>query len=97
LLDFSVRALPRAYASLDAAEGTTVSIVIDGDAWTVLRESNQWTLYEGAAESPTTAVRIDADTAWRLFYNAPRQRAAAVVSGDALLAEPLFRTRSVMV
>jgi uncharacterized protein (TIGR03083 family) len=97
LLDFSVRALPRAYASLDAADGTAVTIVIDGEAWTVRREGGAWGLYEGAAETPAASIRIDADTAWRLFYNAPRGRAAAVVSGDATLAEPLFRARSVMV
>jgi uncharacterized protein (TIGR03083 family) len=97
LLDFSVRALPRAYASLDASEGTTVSVVIDGEAWTVQRERNAWTLYEGAPASPTTTIRLDADTAWRIFYNAQRGRAAAAVSGDATLAEPLFRTRSMMV
>lgn len=97
LLDFSMRALPRAYASLDAAEGTTVSIYIDGEAWTVRRENASWVLYEGATDTPTATIRLDADTAWRLFYNALRGRAAAVISGDATLAEPLFRTRSVMV
>ena len=97
LLDFSVRALPRAYEPLDAPEGTTVSIYIDGEPWSVRREGGSWALYEGADDAPTTTIRLDADTAWRLFYNAPRGRAAAVVSGDATLAEPLFRTRSVMV
>ncbi len=97
LLDFSMRALPRAYESLEAPERTTVSIYVDGEPWTVVREGGRWALYEGAAETPSATIRIDADTAWRIFYNAPRGRAAAVVSGDATLAEPLFRTRSVMV
>jgi len=97
LLDFSVRALPRAYASLDAPEGTTVSIYVDGEPWTVRRERGRWVLYEGAPEWPTTKVRLDADTAWRIFYNALRGRAGVVVEGDVLLAEPLLRTRSVMV
>jgi uncharacterized protein (TIGR03083 family) len=97
LLDFSVRALPRAYASTEAAEGKAVSVYVDGEAWTVRREGDRWALYEGAPESPTTTIRLDADTAWRMFYNALRGRAAAVVRGDAALAEPLFRTRSVMV
>lgn len=97
LLDFSMRALPTAYASTDAAEGTSVTIYVDGEAWSVRRERGRWTLYEGTADAPTTTVRIDADTAWRLFYNALRGRAAAAVSGDPLLAEPLFRARSVMV
>jgi hypothetical protein len=63
----------------------------------VLREGERWTLYEGAAPSPAAKVRLDADTAWRIFYNAVRGRAAVVVEGDPLLAEPLLRTRSVMV
>jgi uncharacterized protein (TIGR03083 family) len=97
LFDFSVRALPRAYESLEAPEGTTVSIYIDGDAWSVAREGGRWALYEGSIEKPAATIRIDADTAWRLFYNALRRRAAVVVNGDASLAEPLFRARSVMV
>jgi hypothetical protein len=97
LLDFSMRALPPAYASTDAAEGTSVAIYVDGEVWSVRREGGRWVLYEGTTDAPTTTVRLDADTAWRIFYNAQRGRAAAVVSGDALLAEPLFRTRSVMV
>jgi len=97
LLDFSVRALPRAYASLDAPEGTTVAIYVDGEPWTVRREGGRWDLYEGAPERPTTKVRLDADTAWRIFYNALRGRAGVVIEGDPLLAEPLLRTRSVMV
>jgi uncharacterized protein (TIGR03083 family) len=97
LLDFSMRVLPHAYRDLDAAEGTAVSVYVDGEAWTVRREGTEWRLYEGAADKPAATVRIDADTAWRLFYNALRGRAAAVVSGDATLVEPLFRARSVMV
>jgi uncharacterized protein (TIGR03083 family) len=97
LLDFSMRALPRAYASLEAPEGTTVSIYVDGEPWTVRREEGRWALYEGAPESPSATIRLDADTAWRLFYNAQRGRAAVAVRGDATLAEPLFRARSVMV
>lgn len=97
LLDFSVRALPHAYASTEADEGTAVSVAIDGEAWTVVREGERWALYEGAPETPSAKVRLDADTAWRIFYNAPRGRSAVVVEGDVLLAEPLLRTRSVMV
>jgi uncharacterized protein (TIGR03083 family) len=97
LLDFSMRALPPAYASTDAPEGTAVSVYIDGEPWTVRREGGRWVLYEGASERPTTKVRLDADTAWRMFYNALRGRAAVVIEGDPLLAEPLLRTRSVMV
>src|ERR1043166_9638236 len=70
LLDFSMRALPVAYAQTEAAEGASVAVYVDGEAWTVGREGRRWVLYEGAEQQPTTAVRLDADTAWRILYNA---------------------------
>jgi hypothetical protein len=42
-------------------------------------------------------VCLPADIAWRVFYNAPYDRAQVRVDGDAALAAPLFRTRSVIV
>ena len=103
LLDLSVRALPRAYESVNAEEGTAVVFeVIDreDEVWSVIREGGRWQVRRGAAPGPKTTVRAEADTAWRLLYNAlPREAALERVSveGDAALAEPLFSTRSVMV
>jgi hypothetical protein len=59
-----------------------------------------WQLWRGALPDATTTVRLDAETAWRLLYNAmpaadARQR--AVVEGDPALADPLFAARAVMV
>ena len=54
----------------------------------------------GAARNPAASVRVDADTAWRLFYNALTEdeaRARVRIDGDAALAKPLLRVRSVMV
>jgi hypothetical protein len=63
-----------------------------------------WRVWRGSPEpapsSSTTTVHLDPGTAWRLFYNAlsPDQvRQRAVVDGDELIAEPLFRARAVMV
>lgn len=103
LLDFSVRALPSAYAAKYASEGTALSIAVLGDArwiWTLVHEGGKWELYRGAAERPTTTVIAGPDAAWRLFYNAlPPERALEVltVQGDKSLARPLFKARSVMV
>jgi uncharacterized protein (TIGR03083 family) len=63
-------------------------------------EVGQWRVWRGAAPSPAAVVHLDPDTAWRMFYNAlsPAEALArASVEGDASLAEPLFRARSVMV
>jgi uncharacterized protein (TIGR03083 family) len=103
LLDLSVRALPRAYESVTAEEGTAVLFEVTGreeQIWSVIREDGSWQIRQGAAPTPGATVRADADTAWRLLYNA-LPRAAALerisVEGDVALAEPFLSTRSVMV
>jgi hypothetical protein len=103
LLDFSVRALPPAYAALEAPEGVSVTLVVPGEirrAWTLVRREGRWPLFSGEPETPTTRVTAAPATAWRLFYNAltmERARGELVVEGDRPLAEPLLRARSVMV
>lgn len=107
LLELSVRALPKGYADVTAAPGTAVTFAVDragsGDAlgaWTLVREAERWTLYEGAGADATTVVRATADAAWRLLYNALRSPApptAITIDGDRRLAEPLLRTRSIVI
>ncbi len=106
LLDLSVRALPHAYASTVAPEGTAITLAVPGEepwAWTLVREVGTWQIYRGETEPPAApAVRVTAapDRAWRLFYNAlPPEQALRdlTIEGDEALAEPLLRTRSVMV
>ena len=108
LLDLSVRALPKSYADVAAAPDTAVTFAVTtGDiasdllgAWTLVREGERWSLYEGAAAEATTAVRATADAAWRLLYNAlrsPVPPTALAIDGDRRLAGPLLRTRSVVI
>jgi uncharacterized protein (TIGR03083 family) len=103
LLDFSVRALPHAYTATEAPDGAALTLVVPGDdrwAWTLLHERGRWELYRGEMERATTTVTVEATTAWRLFYNAlppERAREEITIRGDGSLAEPLIRTRSVMV
>ncbi len=94
--------------------GDEIDGVIDGAsgdaAWTVRQRraataqdgpsSGRWHLQRGARPAATTTVRVDADTAWRLFYNAlpaDEVRRRAVIGGNERLGEPLLRARSVMV
>ena len=110
LLDLSVRALPYAYRDVEAEQDSCVVIEVDADqtdsggAWTLCREESReesdWGIYEGAAESPAASIRVDADTAWKVLYNAlsPEEgRSRAQVEGDEALASAFFGTRSVMV
>lgn len=103
LLELSFRALPHAYRDVDAPEGAAVAVQVgahQADAWTIVRGAGAWTLYRGAAAEPRAHVTIDADSAWRLLYNALPEdvaRARTRVEGDEALAEPIFGVRSVMV
>ncbi|HEX6532979.1 MAG TPA: maleylpyruvate isomerase N-terminal domain-containing protein [Gemmatimonadaceae bacterium] len=107
LLDLSVRALPRAYADVSAPDGTAVRLDVESDgadagplSWSLVREGEGWGVWRGAAPAPAVTVRLAADVAWRVLYNAlPAGDAerAAHISGDSDFARPLFRTRSVMV
>ena len=103
LLDLSVRALPRAYESVMAEDGTAVVFEVtgeEGEVWSLIREAGDWRVWRGAAPRPAVTVRADPDTAWRMLYNALPSAVArekVLVHGDATLAAPLLSTRSVMV
>ena len=103
LLDLSVRALPRAYESVTAEDGTAVVFEVtgeEGEVWSLIREAGDWRVWRGTAPKPAVTVRADPDTAWRMLYNAlppAVAREKVLVHGDATLAAPLLSTRSVMV
>ena len=97
LLDFSVRALPHAYAG---TLGRTVQLRIGDDAWTLTGTNGFWDITAGECPDPEATVEMTPDTAWRLFYNALPPDAASeriTASGERRLLEPLLKTRSVMV
>jgi uncharacterized protein (TIGR03083 family) len=102
LLDFSVRALPHAYAALPAPAGTVVTLEVYGEtagAWSVLRDEGRWQVRRGRPGAADAVVRVGADDVWRLFYNslpATELRARVQITGAVALAEPLLRTRSVI-
>jgi uncharacterized protein (TIGR03083 family) len=100
LLDLSVRALPHAYRSLDAPEGTAITLHVAGEtngAWTLLRREQRWQIFGGDSAESRTRVRMTTDDAWRLFYNALHDVSRIAIEGDGELAAPLLNTRSVIV
>jgi uncharacterized protein (TIGR03083 family) len=102
LMDISVRALPIAYAALDAPDGTTVSLIVRGTSspgWTLERHAGRWRLLSGVPDGPHASLTLEADDAWRLFYNAlPPGTAERLTEGrgDRRLVDPLLRARSVI-
>jgi uncharacterized protein (TIGR03083 family) len=105
LLDAIRPAIPYGYREVFAGEGTAVEIVVSGETarrWRLQRGPQDWAIGDAmtGAPPPRTRVTLPGDVAWRLFFNALEHGAArrqAQVDGDAALAEPLFRVRSVMV
>lgn len=102
LLDVSMRALPVAYASVNAPEGTTVQFSVEGRpprAWSLILEAGRWVLERGARPNPRCTVSMSDDTSWRLLFNAlsPDQaRQRVTIQGDPVLAVPLLSARSVI-
>ncbi|MDP3719429.1 MAG: maleylpyruvate isomerase family mycothiol-dependent enzyme [Acidobacteriota bacterium] len=103
LLAISVRALPYAYAGVRAAPGTTITLAVTGEttgSWTLVRVDDRWQIWRGRPAAPDAMVTIAADDVWRMFYNAlagDALRRRVTVAGDADLAAPLLRARSVIV
>jgi uncharacterized protein (TIGR03083 family) len=103
VLELSMYALPYAFRNVEAARGSALSVRIEGEAggvWHIFKGAGGWELKEGWAAEAEAAVRLDAETAWRLLFNAldkeeARRRVSA--SGDAELCAAFLSVRSVMV
>lgn len=103
VLELSMRALPRAYATTQGADGDVVVFHVEGEGggwWSLIRAGEIWSLREGDSPDPACVVRMDTDTTWRVLLHAlppGRARDRLSVQGDAALAEPFLHARAVMV
>jgi hypothetical protein len=103
VLELSLRAFRRGFKEIRAPAGTSLVIHVTGaagDTWSVVAEPEGWVVYRGEPPAATARARMDADTAWRLFFNAlpdaeARRRIAG--EGDPGLLARLFSVRGVMV
>jgi uncharacterized protein (TIGR03083 family) len=97
-----VFAMPWTYRSVMAEDGATVTLHITGEAggeWTLQREANDWRLYAGALQHPTTRVAVDQSIAWRLFTKGITSSEAerhARIHGDGDLGKVALRMVSVI-
>ena len=103
VIELAMYALPHAFRERDAPAGVALSVRVEGEAggaWHILRGGAGWELREGEAQQAAARVRLDADAAWRLFFNALGAAEAArrvEAEGDAGLCESFLGVRSVMV
>jgi len=107
VLDTFVRALPYTFRDVEQPHGTHVLLLITrvGDTnspplqWSLVREATRWSLFDAATFEPSATVRMDADTAWRLFTKGltkPEALARTAITGDHALGEKLLDTVSII-
>jgi uncharacterized protein (TIGR03083 family) len=103
VLDVAMRGLPHAFRDVAAGPGETVVIDVGGASgglWTLSREGSGWTLWRGLPARSTAHLRLNADIAWKLLFNAlPDADAARAIriEGRTELGRALLRARSVIV
>jgi uncharacterized protein (TIGR03083 family) len=88
VLDCFMRALPYAYRTRDAADGTLIRFEVSGECggnWFLYRDSGRWRLIREPARTERAHVVIPTEIAWRIFTRGiARADAEALVkvSGD---------------
>jgi hypothetical protein len=103
VLELSLYALPHAFRNVEAIAGSALNVRIEGEAGGVrhiVKEAGGWNLREGEASRATASVRLDVETAWRLFFNALDRGEAerrVEAAGDRELCAAFVGVRSVMV
>lgn len=103
VLALSMYALPQAFRQVEASPGSSLNISVEGEAggrWALTREADRWSVKAGEEPRASASVRMDADTAWRLFFNAlgrPEAESRIERAGDERLCATFMTTRSVMV
>lgn len=102
VLDTFIRGLPRTFRNVAAATGTSISVVLTGDAggtWSLVKGNSGWQLLVGYNPQAVCRVEIGQDIAWRLFtkgIGADLAKQQARIEGNAALGELVFETVSIM-
>jgi uncharacterized protein (TIGR03083 family) len=107
LLDTLVRALRHTFRDTEAPEGTHVRLEIGVEGaqglasleWSLVRDAGRWSLFDSCPAVPEATIRMDGDTAWRLFtkgISKEQALARARIGGDAELGEKVLDTVSII-
>jgi len=102
VLDAFVRALPRTYHDVYAAEGTLIELKIVGESggtWFLLRTAEAWKLLIEVDRVAMCCVSMSEETAWRLFtrgLNRDKAQSDVKIVGDVALGSKVLDTTSVI-
>jgi hypothetical protein len=101
-IDTFMYAFPHAYKNVPAAIGTVVTLIVStevGGQWNIVKNKNAWDLDKKIDQKATATVKIDPDTAWKLFSKSvkPTQAVDQVeISGNEALALQALQIVAVM-
>ncbi len=102
VLQTFARGLPFAFRDHVAAEGDRIVVRTTGAAacqWTLLRDHDGWTLWEGGGQGAVSEITVPADVAWRLWTKSMDREAARAsiqVAGDGSAVNPMLKFVSIM-
>lgn len=103
VLDTFMRALPKTFSKVAAAEGTELQIRVRGEAggdWFLRRSGTAWLLQkERSGENLTAQVTLEEDMAWKLFTKGLKGEAdkrRIEIAGNKDLASAIFHATAVM-
>ena len=102
VLDAFARALPHTLRTVAATSGTTVRLVITGQAgglWQVIRQDDGWALTVDTEPPPAATLIVDQETAWRLFTKGLSKLAVmphVTLEGDPVLAAQMLDMVSIL-
>ena len=103
VIELSTWAFCRGFSEVSRPPGAALVLDVTGEAggtWSIVTGERGWMPWRGALANPAARVRLSADTAWRLFFNAlPADAARARVEreGDPELIDRFLSVRAVMV
>jgi uncharacterized protein (TIGR03083 family) len=102
VLDIFARALPHVYRDVPGEPGQLIHLSISGSAggdWTLRRQEAGWELYTGQGARSAAHIRMDQETAWKLFskgISPEAARARITLEGDPTLGQPILGALAVM-
>jgi uncharacterized protein (TIGR03083 family) len=106
VLETFMRALPRAFQTIEAADGTRCHVVVSGDGggvWQVTRREGGWTLDVGVPLAPRADVAattsLPGEIAWRVFTKgiaAGEARSRLSIEGDERLGTAVLRALAIV-
>jgi hypothetical protein len=102
VLSTFVFALPVAYRDVDAPTGSAVQVEVTGDsggAWSLRRAADGWRLSAGSTPGPAATVRLDQETAWKLWTKGltpGEARSNVAIEGDRALGEAILRAVAII-